>query len=197
MTEPADVSLDTVFSDYCREEGTDEECAAAHAEWTRDLDAVGAVDWTDCSSISGTEIAWTITLRQLFSLKKWYGWFDESGYYSENLFLSVAANVGDAPGLFTTDDPVDANHQRLADTIESLWEEFKTRDRYTVPAGEGRPRVEIHTWQTINRRRCELLIDYKVVTCVDPHFEEMVLGAVQMGHAGPLLDWLEETAKPG
>lgn len=181
-----DLTLDSKISDYCREESSDESEDAAREYWVDSLNSVGA-EWSDHSSSSGAEIQWTMTVRQAFILKLWGDWFpDESGFYASDgdVFSDLALGLG---------EEFDDEHDWVVKTMREMWQTFRTRQRVFLSSGPGRPQVEVHHWPNGGSTAYEILIINVPVAVTSPEFVAMVAGALEMNHAGPLMDWLEET----
>jgi hypothetical protein len=115
------MTLEHVLGDYCRDEGTDEECQESLAQWTDDLDAAGA-EYSVDEGVSGVEVGWEMTLGQAFWLRLNRGWFREDGFYGP----SVEQELTRLYKLHerSSDDPSPSD-ARMADEVRTLWEAYK------------------------------------------------------------------------
>lgn len=113
--EALDISLQTTFNDYVRNEGPVAENAGAFSDWMEDLTRVGATihnEW--CNSID-TEVDFELTLEQAFRLGwLWDGEGPPEEYLAEKIFLKN--------GWSTADNSL----ALAAQQIRALWEQWKS-----------------------------------------------------------------------
>jgi hypothetical protein len=126
-----DVTLDTVLSDYCREEGDEDEVEEAVERWVADLEDVEALG---CEQVGENEVEWTLTVRQAFWLRRHRGWFPEGGFYDdgEGVWVRLAVLLEDVEG---SEDEDDAHVEWAARTLRWLWEQY-------VRSEEGAKKLE-------------------------------------------------------